>query len=579
MVIKAATADIVTSQIPNHIVEKYPHFVEFLKAYYEWMNLPGNPYERIKNHLDYLNFEKSLDDYVDFMKAEYLSKIPLYVLGNREQFILWSRKLGLARGNHESYKFLFKMLFGEQTTEIYLPKDNILKASDGKWISGQSIMLVTNSGDPDRLLFKRIKQEREIFPGIFERAEATVDSYILRYSNGFNILELTLTDIVGEFIHDHPIFDSNGNTEWPIQTIVGFDIVNAGTNYFKSDQVKLNGFTGQYEDTVVVLEPNKVDTKITASIQKDQFYIEVNDVYVDPEFYDYDGRYLIGSAITQGSTVYFKIMTAYNGSMFVHDVTPDGQIKEIRVLTTPIAIQSDLSCNIISAFGQDAEVIAKIGLVRKVPGYYIGKLGQPSSNMFIQDSNYYQDYSYEIRTERNITEYASIVKDVLHPGGFKMFGNVRVLSMIELLIDVAESDSGAIAQIIQNFGTAKWSTGSKYLWYAKNQNYLSPRMYDPTDWDAAYVNGDVGYDLEDKSLERTKDPEGNPLEITSIGWMTKNPLTDSDIRQPNDYFEHSAYDHLYMEDSYVAGEFDVTGFISKYINLYVSIDYWDEYSE
>ena len=84
----ADISQLITSQIPGHIVENHPRFVDFLRAYYEWLSQDGNPYGRLKNHMDYMSFEKSLDSYVEMMKQEYLSGIPEEVLLDKELFIL-----------------------------------------------------------------------------------------------------------------------------------------------------------------------------------------------------------------------------------------------------------------------------------------------------------------------------------------------------------------------------------------------------------------------------------------------------------------------------------------------------------
>src|SRR5690625_509081 len=157
--LKPNTVDVITSQTPEYVRESFPHFVQFLKGYYEWLETKGNPYYQLGHHLDYLNFKKSVDEYTELLKKEYLNNIPSNLLENDVLFIEWSKKLNLSIGSKESYKFLFQMMFGESSTDIYLPKENILRVSDGNWIHGQNKILVTNPGDPDRLLHRRIEQK------------------------------------------------------------------------------------------------------------------------------------------------------------------------------------------------------------------------------------------------------------------------------------------------------------------------------------------------------------------------------------------------------------------------------------
>jgi hypothetical protein len=40
----------------------------------------------------------------------------------------------------------------------------------------------------------------------------------------------------------------------------------------------------------------------------------------------------------------------------------------------------------------------------------------------LQDSYYYQDYSYEIQSKLGINNYEKVYKDIIHVSGTKLFG-------------------------------------------------------------------------------------------------------------------------------------------------------------
>ena len=54
-------------------------------------------------------------------------------------------------------------------------------------------------------------------------------------------------------------------------------------------------------------------------------------------------------------------------------------------------------------------------------GSYLGTDGQPSSNKKIQDSYYYQQFSYELRAEESITQFKNLIEELIHPAGLKYF--------------------------------------------------------------------------------------------------------------------------------------------------------------
>lgn len=64
------------------------------------------------------------------------------------------------------------------------------------------------------------------------------------------------------------------------------------------------------------------------------------------------------------------------------------------------------------------------GGIGKQAGYWEGTQSFPNSDKYIQDSDFYQEYSYEIRSSKTLDTYRDIVKRILHPGGNMMFANV-----------------------------------------------------------------------------------------------------------------------------------------------------------
>ena len=62
----------IPQQMATFLNLDYNRLVEFLKAYWKWAEMPHTPYFNLKNHLDILNFEYKVFEYLDLMKDEYL---------------------------------------------------------------------------------------------------------------------------------------------------------------------------------------------------------------------------------------------------------------------------------------------------------------------------------------------------------------------------------------------------------------------------------------------------------------------------------------------------------------------------
>lgn len=72
------------------------------------------------------------------------------------------------------------------------------------------------------------------------------------------------------------------------------------------------------------------------------------------------------------------------------------------------------------------------GPIGYMEGYYVTRDSHPSNKKYLQDSFYYQEYSYDIRVDQAFDKYFDILKKTVHPSGIKPFGNIRVKKPIEI---------------------------------------------------------------------------------------------------------------------------------------------------
>mgnify|MGYP007083432387 CR=1 FL=1 len=79
-------------------------------------------------------------------------------------------------------------------------------------------------------------------------------------------------------------------------------------------------------------------------------------------------------------------------------------------------------------------------------GFWLGNKGFLSDIIKIQDSDYYQVYSYEIVAQRMMSTYEGLVNDLVHPAGYKMFGRYR--STTNLVNDPSILANSSISQTI-----------------------------------------------------------------------------------------------------------------------------------
>lgn len=133
-----------------------------------------------------------------------------------------------------------------------------------------------------------------------------------------------------------------------------------------------------------------------------------------------------------------------------------GSVEEIKILN-PGAAFNNTSPGFDFTESGDGLANATITLdsVRYYDGYYKGSDGQLSSHKKIQDSNYYQDFSYVLWADQDVNNYRDLVLNTIHPAGTKMFGEVVVRSYLDLrLFEQQKRDINWGA--VQNNAVYRW---------------------------------------------------------------------------------------------------------------------------
>lgn len=69
-----------------------------------------------------------------------------------------------------------------------------------------------------------------------------------------------------------------------------------------------------------------------------------------------------------------------------------------------------------------------IGAVAKYQGYYYSNDGFLSDNIYIQDSRYYQKYSYLVTIDQRLEDYKALLRSFIHPAGVALFGEYQIQS-------------------------------------------------------------------------------------------------------------------------------------------------------
>jgi hypothetical protein len=218
------TSLLIASQLPAFVREEHDTFVKFMEYYYKAIEQEGQPIYLAKNMLRNLDidqlYEHVLDvhtsptnvrddyDYISFLQKMYdtfIKYIPDNVLADRTNILKHAKEFYLSTGSERSIRFLIQALFNKEA-ELYYPKQDILRASDGKWFIEKSLKVrnvkvnnVANSIAVTNFGNTTIK-------GISSKATAIVEKVDTYYDKGQLIFELKLSSIYKEFLNAEEIF-------------------------------------------------------------------------------------------------------------------------------------------------------------------------------------------------------------------------------------------------------------------------------------------------------------------------------------------------------------------------------------
>ena len=119
--------------ISEFIRHEHPQFRNFVYRYFEYLDREKGEYDIIAKLFFYGDIDRTLDEFIDYFKPQYTTGFPDAVAADFRFLIKNIKSFYLSKGSEKSYEFLFKVLF-DSFVEFYYPKNDILRASDGKWI-------------------------------------------------------------------------------------------------------------------------------------------------------------------------------------------------------------------------------------------------------------------------------------------------------------------------------------------------------------------------------------------------------------------------------------------------------------
>jgi len=432
-------------QIPEHIRENYPLFVEFIKTYYDYLQqTQAQELETIRD------VDTTLEEFIDKFKSELAKNFPINLATDKALILKHLREFYLARGSEDSFKFLFRVLFNKEA-ELFYPSTQILRASDGRWKQDVSIFIdMTDmmSFEMSELVgrFITITTPTKVITTYVENtvnySETIHELFIQRdYAN-----EITVGSMVRGEMEDGTFFESP-----VLQCPTKVKIFKGGAGFKAGDIFALNTQLGRG----CLIKITKVDS--LGSIKSVQiikfgldyvtkFYsylsskdmtnfeyihpLKLNTPYnpADPAYNEKAAGFIDSGWASKQTYFYYDTNVPVSDETFASDryFADTGYVGDIQ--------QQFYNDGSQTVMDEDLSIIeVDIGAVAKYPGYYLKSDGFISDEIYIQDGNYYQAFSYVVRVEEELRRYADIVKALIHPSGMKIFSEYNIYNELNLL--------------------------------------------------------------------------------------------------------------------------------------------------
>jgi len=436
---------IVSKQVPEFVRSDYPIFVEFLKGYYEWLD----QHER-RDLLKLRDIDTTLDEYVEFFRRE------LDILGgtdypylDRRLLLRKIKPLFKSKGTESSYKFLFKILYNK-IADISYPWDSVLKASDGRWNQEMSLFIDIQTGDANTLPGNRIT---------VSGTNVSINVFITRVKHVQDSVYEVFIDknFFGTIETDYTI-NFNGISGTIIPTTSKATIVRPGEGFKIGDLIEGTTISGGKTITQLLKVTSVNSTGGITGVVNIRF-----GAGYENEFFLLTSK---ASINTTGSTFTLDkgVTRQYSlpDNSFIEKYQEYGYALNPNYVAIPYAEPNYVGTLIQQFFEETgigeseqtnfALIKFDIGAVAKYQGYYSTNDGFLDDDMFIQDSRFYQKYSYLVTVDESLDKYKSLVKSYLHPAGTALFGEYQIqnnfVAGIEGSIELAKWVSKATFTLI-----------------------------------------------------------------------------------------------------------------------------------
>lgn len=344
----------VANSLPEFFQEEFPTFQKFIDTYYQFQLQSREGYNKIGSIKD---IDEVGAKYLEAFYKTFANQMPIFPYMGMADFVRNARKFYVSKGSEESYRFLFRIMFGVEL-EFKYPKENMFKPSSGKWSQRVTVYVRIISGSISAALIGKKLLVKDL-------TGSTVALVVRSYTQKAGaVYEIEVDNFIA-------------------QAVV------AGARVFALMDPTTLAYTLQGEITTTISDYSVVAPGIDFRLGSVHEY-------------------------TSPAGVLSYRVTALDSNK---------GIKRIEFLTFPGEYTSGPVNHIVDG----ATIQFKSNSINRYSGYYENTDGFLSNNSKLQDSYFYQIFSYVIKSRVSRELYEDLITRILHPAGLIMFSEYEKL--------------------------------------------------------------------------------------------------------------------------------------------------------
>lgn len=452
--------------IPHFIKREYPRAHKLLMDFYKWLESDENYVRVLTEFREGQEVNNEVAPYVDLFVAELGWRFNKKLTISKSALIASLRDFYLSRGSENGFRYLFRVLFGEEDARVSYPRERLFTLSNADYSKDCWILTTANNMDSEAL--------RKILDGscLIATIEGQTSGLLVNVERAVPIIHdgtQYIKFLIGETPRDFIPLESliiTADSHSVFETIFActkLKIEEAGAYYEVGDEIVVEGAT--------IRGFARVGGTRTGSIS-------------DVRIINAGDGYAVGDAITAVQTKrgsgFFAIVSKVDdaggiqaikffGNGYDYDEVPRlvirskngrggelraesreiGGIKSVEIIDQYWRFDESVprAVTVSSATGERARVTLDVsGCISKDTATYKNRRGVLEENCIIHDSDFFQHFSYEVNSKVASAKFNDAVDDMLHPVGFKrynVFFNETSVSIptIRLFINVTQQNT------------------------------------------------------------------------------------------------------------------------------------------